>query len=265
MKTQKIALPFLAASLLAGCQTDSAQWTELINRQQTDFATFLSDEVNKLEHIYVDQHKKEFYRAFERRAYHYFDSLQMLVHWQGRLADVQKQIYRNHASVSFTIVCDEQSVPVTFHCKHLLTTKNLDTDYIFGQFATLSDSAKISFDAVVKTKNNGTIKYHTSSLYDRKNVAEPDYQIYIVDIEDARATTSMTHYENVHDAVQCAFELVEPERLNYLGKLSDEGKNVRVNRAMLALRESMKSLNDDERNYIARLVTALRYNFRYGD
>ncbi len=265
-------LLFLVICLFVSCAQQGREQTSttpLTNaklpkiRQQEEFVDFLTRKNNKFKNIDQDRFKQEFFTNFEKEISSYIDSMGMLVHWVGTINNIKIDEGRDITTATFEINYPCEIGNIGFHCQHLTTSKTAENDYLLERLKTIENNTVIAFDGIIKTSSYGSIRYYKNPLYDSHNLVSPDYQIYVVDIFDAQEMTSTVLHMNMDNAVKSAYNLVDLERSNYLGMLSDEGKKTRSVEAVKALRESMQPLSKEERAYVERLIKSLRYNFRY--
>lgn len=238
----------------------------MLSEQQERFAQFLSSESAQFNLLNTQENKNDFCRSFERKAFGFFDSFGLLHQWCGTIVDVKRSENSFSLRIGFSIECQAKpDATMFFHCEYIISRDSLAIDPLFAKLDSLSPGSSVAFDAVAITRNNGTLKYHNGQPLEERNISAPHYRMHLIDIEEYSQTRAVPIFNDKQEAIVAAYALVEPDRLNYLGRLSDQGREARLSVAEQVYLDSLEPLEPSERRYVERLRRALTYNYRYGD
>lgn len=239
------------------------------NEQQKGFITFLESQVNMYQQLGNEILKKEYITAHKREIYNYMDSLKVLVNWFGFINDINTKESGESTAIEFTLSFPLDSSReswskkdcILFHCSHIVKTDSLRYDAIYNIAKYIPEGFSVYFDGVIRTKNNGEIYYHDNYLSTTHSLPSPHYDFWILNLKDESIPIS----SNLQNAINNCYEITEPLRLNYLGKITRE-KSDSIHVALLPKFNTSKAkLTSEEEQYIERLGTDLVYNFLYGD
>lgn len=263
---KKILLFSVIAILFVGCTPSKVKYG---NQQQQNFDDFLAKK-NEISYSQAnDIQEKEFYKQFEKEIFEYIDSIKLLVNWKGNIRNIKTEVSGEQTAVIFEIYYKpEEHREITFECIHLVETTNLDSDYIYNQVKNISEYSSIYFDGLIRTKNNNQVYYNMRSPGNDRNIAYPNYYLWIVDIgivDIQIPKRSDTLSKNLQNAVNYCYKINEPLKLHFLNKISKKESDKEF-QSLLPEFENLKShLTENEKSYIQRLNTCLTYNYLYGN
>ena len=235
------------------------------NDQQADFEKFLSA---RNEHRYDsrnDIQKAEFYKQFESDLYNYVDSVKLFVNWTGIIKDIStRNVGNNLTQVKFTIFyTPEKYREVSFNCLHVVNNDSLETDYFYNIVKNISNGSSVYFDGFIRTTNHNTVKYEFLSPGDDMNLPYPHYDFFIVEVGTTSRGDSLS--TNLQAAVESAYRMIEPLKLNFQKKISNAEEKARLKATEPEFNAAKAKLTKEEKDYLNRLINALTMNFLYGN
>lgn len=235
------------------------------NDQQAAFDKFLSARNNHKYDSRNDIQKTEFLKQFESDLYEYVDSVKLFVNWTGIINGIStRDAGKKSTQVKFTIYyTPEEYRKVSFNCLYVVDNDSLETDHIYNTVKNISNGSPVYFDGFIRTTNHNTVKYDFHSPGDELNIPYPDYDFFIIEVgTTSRGDTLST---NLQAAVESAYRMAEPLKLNYQKKISDAGLKTRLKANEPDFKTAKAKLSKEEVNYLNRLINALTINFLYGD
>jgi hypothetical protein len=235
------------------------------NDQQASFDKFLSNWNNHRFDSRNDIQKAEFLKKFESDLYDYVDSAQLFVNWVGRIEDISTRVVgKTSTQISFNIYyTPEQYRKVEFNCLYLVDNDSLETDHIYNIVKNISNGSTVYFDGFIRTTNSNTVKYFLNDPGDDMNLPYPHYDFYIVEVGTASRGDSLSL--NLRDAVESAYKISEPLKLNYQKKISNAEQKARWKALVPGFKAAKEKLTKEENDYLNRLINALTMNYLYGD
>lgn len=259
-------LGIVSATIIAllSCTNPSSVKSSPYNNQQTAFDRFLSDRNSHKYDIGNDIQEAEFMKQFEQDLFNYIDSVKLFVNWTGTIDNISTIETDNITQVKFTIYYErEQFRKVKFNCLYFVDNDSLETDHIYNTVKNISNYSTVYFDGFIRTTNNNKVKYHFNKPGDRLNLGYPDYDFFIIEIGSANRGDSLS--ANLQDAVECAYKITEPLKLNFQKKISNAEQKARSNALEPEFTAAKAKLTKEEDSYLKRLTKALAINFLYGD
>lgn len=235
------------------------------NDQQASFDKFLSNRNNHKYDSRNDIQKAEFLKQFESDLYDYVDSVKLFVNWIGKIESIStRDVGRNRTQVKFNIYyTPEQYRKVEFNCLYVIDNNSLETDYIYNTVKNISNGSTVFFDGFIRTTNHNTVKYYFNKPGDELNLPYPHYDFFIVEIGTASRGDSLS--ANLQAAVECAYKINEPLKLNYQKKISNAEQKKRWKAIEPEFKAAKIKLTKEEDSYLSRLINALTMNYLYGD
>ena len=235
------------------------------NDQQAAFDKFLSAKNKHKFDSQNDIQKAEFYKQFESDLYNYVDSVKLFVNWIGRIEGIStRNVGKNSTQVKFTIYyTPEEYRRVSFNCLYVVDNDSLETDHIYNTVKNISNGSSVYFDGFIRTTNHNTVKYDFHSPGDELNLPYPDYDFFIIEVGTTNRGDSLS--TNLQTAVEIAYRISEPLKLNYQKKISNAEEKARLKAIEPDFKVAKAKLTKEEKNYLNRLTNALAMNFLYGD
>lgn len=262
---KKLYLISVVVLVLVACQKTELPYSE----QQNSFISFLVSQENTYQQLGNEILKKEFITSHKRELYNYMDSSKVLVNWFGFINDINTKESGESTAVEFTLSFPLDSSReswskkdcILFYCSHLVKTDSLRYDVIYNKVKHIPEGFSIYFDGIIRMKNNCEIYYHDNYLSTTYSLPSPHYDFWVLNLKEESNPIS----SNLQNAINNCYEITEPLRLNYLGKITKE-KSDSIHVALLPKFNTAKeNLTNEEKQYIGRLGTDLVYNFLYGD
>lgn len=250
---------------ISSCVNPSSVKRSIYNDQQAAFDKFLSDRNSHKYDARNDIQKAEFLKQFETDLFNYVDSAKLFINWTGKIKDIStRDAGKNSTQVKFTIYYEpEQYRKVEFNCLYIVNNDSLETDHIYNTVKNISDYSTVYFDGFIRTTSDNTVKYDFHKPGDDLNLPYPDYDFFIIEVGSTSRGDSLS--VNLHAAVECAYKITEPLKLNYQKKISDAEQKARWNALEPEFAAAKAKLTKEEDAYLNRLTNALAMNFLYGD
>lgn len=235
------------------------------NEQQTAFDRFLSNKNNHKFDSHNGIQKTEFLKQFELDLYNYVDSARLFVNWTGRIANISaKEADKNNTTLEFSIYyTPEQYRKVEFNCLYVIDNDSLETDYIYNTLKKIPNGSTVYFDGFIRTTNQNTVRYHFSNPGDDLNIPYPNYEFFIIEVGTVRRSDSLS--SNLQSAVEFAYKITEPLKLNYQKKITNTEEKTRWKALEPSFKAAKAKLTKEEVDYLNRLINALTMNLLYGD
>ena len=259
------AILAIVSMVFIGCVgTSSTSTVKFENQQQQNFDDFLAEKRKLTFNQANDIQRKEFNNQFEKELFDYIDSVKLFVNWEGTIKDIKTKESGKSTAIEFEIYYKpEEHREIRFLCTHIVETANLETDYIYNQVKNISNYTTVYFDGLIRTNNKKQVYYDFRSVGDELNIPYPQYRFWIVDIGTTKRNNNLS--ENLQNAVNFCYNMVEPLRLQFLNQIS-KGESDKTFNKLLPEFENLKSLlTDNEKLYVQRVNTSLIYNFMYGN
>ena len=250
--------------LLSSCINPNVK-RSVYNDQQAAFDQFLSA---RNEHKYDSQNdiqKAEFYKQFESDLFNYVDSVKLFVNWTGKIDGISTEnAGKNSTQVKFTIYyTPEEYREVSFNCLYIVDNDSLETDHIYNTVKNISNGSSVYFDGFIRTTNHNTVKYYFNSPGDEFNLPYPKYDFFIIEVGTTSRGDSLS--TNLQAAVESAYQITEPLKLNYQKKISNAEQKARYKKIEPDFKAAKAKLTKEEVDYLNRLINALTLNFLCGD
>jgi len=260
---RKVSFALLAAvsMVFIGCEPSAVKFE---NQQQQNFDDFLAKKREMSHKQANDIQKKEFYNQFEKELFDYIDSVKLFVNWKGSIKDIKTRESGKSTAIEFEIYYKpEEYREIAFRCTHIVETANLENDYIYKQIKNISNYSTVYFDGLIRTKNSNQVYYNMSSSGDDLNIPYPKYNFWIIDIGTTKRNDNLT--ENLQNAVNFCYKMVEPLKLQFLNQISKDESDKNFNNLSPEFDNLKSHLTENEKSYIQRVNTCLVYNFMYGN
>lgn len=255
---------FIALMLVACVQKETLSY----NEQQKKFVSVITSHEKNYQQLGNEIQKKEFLTSYNKKFCAYINKTKVLTNWFGFIDEIKTKENGESTAIEFSLLFPRNPAQesyskndcVIFYCTHIVKTDSLCYDAIYNKVKYFPEGLGIYFDGVIRTKNSDEVYYHenySSSSY----FPSPEYEFWVLDVKTD--TTSLS--PNLQNAINLCYEITEPLRLNYLGKISKE-KSDSIHVALLSEYNLIKErLTSEEKLYIERLGMDLVYNFLYGD
>lgn len=249
---------------LYGCvQTSNSDSTsKFSNVQQENFDNMLARNRDKSHSLGNRILEKEFNDSVKLAIGEYMDSVKLFVNWEAKIQNINSVELGESVELSFELkYTPEQYREVSFDVDYILSKDSLDSDKIYNTIKRLGNYSTVYFDGFIRRKANG--EAHYSSYSDDIMHSYPDFKFFVVDINTASKGDILS--DNLQDAVDLSFKVIESLELNFKKKISEKEKNKRIDEIAPQFNTAKDLLTQEEKEYVDRLTQALTYNFLYAE
>ncbi|MBO7228303.1 MAG: hypothetical protein J6V18_01310 [Bacteroidales bacterium] len=258
---KKISQLLLILFALYGCVgTPTKTNKKFSNIQQNNFHDMLIQNKNEMRSsLGNDILRKEFDDSVRLAMGEYIDSVKLFVNWEANIKDIKSVETGKSIALSFRLeipfdIIDE----IIFDAVYVLPQDSINNDKIYQTIRNTGNYSTVYFDGFIRKKANGEAYYKDTGY----NIhIYPEFEFFVVDINTTSKGDTLSN--NLQNAVDLAFQSIEPLELNLKKEISKKEADKRVDGIIPRFLAAKEVLTQEEKAYIDRLTQALTYNFLY--